>query len=323
MTPFYTDSQAKPESKGKDNTSGFQHYLLVLNPNSGSSRCEELKSLALAKAGEHGKKIDFAYVEKDQPLDKAIEEGLRSGAQALVAAGGDGTVAAVATEAWRRGLPLAVIPSGTANLFARELGIPLNLDEALELLFQPHSLRWVDFMLIDNKVYLCHVSVGAYSWIASNTEPPAKKMFGRLAYVWNGARLIAKKKHWTFQLRIDGKPHVRRASTLMITNVGSMGAGNMRWTVEAKPDDGQIEIVVIRAKTFSHYLKLFISYLTAREHPHLQETLCVKSEASISSPAQICVMGDGEKIAQGDFRFKVEHQALQIIGPLLPDPSLH
>lgn len=297
-----------------DKFEALSHFLFVLNSKSGNSQCENLKALAVTKAQLYGKTVSFLNLDPSVSLEEAIDEAVAAGAQVLVAAGGDGTVSAIATQARRVKLPLGVIPSGTANLFARELNIPLVIEAAVEQIFQCHT-RLVDVVLIDKHVYLCHISVGTYSLIASNTQSPAKKKFGRGAYIFNGLKLLFKKKHWTFQLEIDGKRHVRRASTLMITNVGAMGAGNLRWTNEALPDDGQIEICVIRARTLKHYLKLFFSYLSGREHPHLQETLIIRSEARISSPSRLCVMGDGEEITQGDFSLKVEARALEVLAP--------
>lgn len=317
----YSDREAQDEST--DKLQKFSSYLLVLNPKSGNSRCEELKTLAQAKAKLYGKTVDFLELDPSLSLDEAIKKAVEKGAQVLVAVGGDGTLSSIATQARRHRLPLGVIPSGTANLFARELGIPLVIAEAVDLLFKAESTRAVDMVLIQDRVFLCHISVGAYSLIATNTQPPAKKKFGRLAYIWNGLDLLLKKKHWAFQLIIDGKRHVRKASTLMITNVGAMGAGNLRWSTNAKPDDGQIEICVIRARTLNHYLKLMLSYLSGREHPHLQETLIVRSEAHITAPSKIWVMGDGEEVTQGGFDLKVEPRSLEVIAPGAYGETLH
>lgn len=289
----------------------WSHFAIISNPHSGSSRGEELQTLAEATALGQGKTLTFIPLGPD--LEHSVRAAQLAGAQVLVAAGGDGTVATVATLAYRLNMPLGVIASGTANLLARDLGLPLQAEAALNLLFRKPRSRMIDLVAIEKRVYLCHISVGTYSWISCETPAPAKKRFGRLAYVWNALRLLSLKKLWTFHMDIDGVAIRRRASTLMITNTSMMGAGAMRWHQKAAIDDGIVEICVIRARSLQHYLGLLLSYIRRSPHPTLQEVVHVQKYATIKASSPLPVMGDGERITDGGFRFDVHPRALQVL----------
>lgn len=310
--PFpYSGDAANNSSTKVDSSTDFQHYVIVSNKRSGSSRGDDLARIVQEKAAQFDKLIDFVELEGD--VESQIDQAIARGAQALIAAGGDGTVSSLATLAFRKSLAFGVIPSGTANLFARELSIPLQAEEALDLILQTDRPRPVDLILIEQRVYLCHISVGTYTSIGSQTQTAAKKKYGRFAYIWRALRLLKHKRLWTFRMEVDGKAFKRRASTLMITNVGAMGAGELRWTPDAKLDDGIVEICVIRARSLRHYLELFASYMLGREHPHLQETIPVHQGAHIKVSRPLPIHGDGEDIAKGDFSFEVRPQALKVL----------
>jgi diacylglycerol kinase family enzyme len=252
-----------------------------------------------------------------------MQQAAHSGAEVFVAAGGDGTLASVATEAYRLGRAFGVIPSGTANVFAAEHLIPKGIEDAVDLVFEEGSVEPVDLVMVDGKAFLCHISVGTYSWITTTTPQAAKKKFGRIAYIWNAVKLLFKERIWTFELDVDGRRMMRRASTIMVTNAGSMGATGLRWGENISTHDGVMEICIIRARSFRHYLSLFWSFLTKKPHHPMREYIYVKQQASIQGPRHLPIRADGEEIGKGSFALTVEKHGLGVLMPPDARETLH
>jgi YegS/Rv2252/BmrU family lipid kinase len=301
----------------------FRHYFFVINPASGSANVEKLQGYAEEKAEKLGKKVGFHFLQPKDDLTRIMQEAADSGAEVFVAAGGDGTLASVATEAYRLGRAFGVVPSGTANVFAAEHLIPKSIEDAVDLVFQEGSVEPVDLVMVDGKAFLCHISLGTYSWITTTTPQTAKKKFGRVAYVWNAVKLLFKERIWTFELDVDGKRMMRRASTIMVTNAGSMGATGLRWGEGINTHDGVMEICIIRARNFGHYLSLFWSFLTKKPHHPLREYVYVKRHASIKGPRHLPIRADGEEIGSGMFAMTVEKHGLGVVMPANARETLH
>lgn len=331
--PFVTPGAASPlpaqeaecNSRTQDLDEGlsFRNYFFVINPASGSANVEKLQSYAQEKAQKLGKIVNFHQLQPKDDLPGIMEEAARQGAEVFVAAGGDGTLASVATEAYRLGKAFGVIPSGTANVFAAEHSIPKSIEDAVDLVFEEGSVEPVDLVMVDNKAFLCHISVGTYSWITTTTPQHAKKRFGRIAYLWNAVKLLFKERIWTFELDVDGKKMMRRASTIMVTNAGSMGATGLRWGENISTHDGVMEICIIRARNFRHYMSLFWSMLIRKPHHPLKEYVFVQNKASIKGPSHLPIRADGEEIGKGFFELKVEKHGLGVVMPANARETLH
>lgn len=309
----------KDESPALPSKLPYRRYFLLINPASGSADCERLEAYAKQKAAELGKDLRCHCLKKGESLRQVLEN--EADAEVLVAAGGDGTLASVATEAVHLGKVFAAIPAGTANVFAAEHGIPKKMEAAVDLMFEHGAVRPVDVLTVGEKAFLCHISIGSYSLITTNTPARYKKMFGRIAYVWNTILLMAKERIWTFELQIDGQKVMRRASTIMIANAGSMGATGLRWGDNIDSADGIVEVCVIRARTFRHYLALFWAFLRKKPHRHLKEYFHVQRDVVIRGPSDIPIRADGEKIGKGSFHVRVRKHGIQVILPPAPQLS--
>lgn len=303
----------KEESPGEPSKLPYRQYFLVLNPASGSADCDRLEAYARQKAAALGKSIVFHRLRRDESLHSVLDEA--QDAEVIAAAGGDGTLASVATEAVNRGKVFAAIPCGTANVFAAEHGIPKKMEDAVDLMLERGTVQPVDLLAVGEKAFLCHISIGTYSLITTNTPTRYKKMFGRVAYIWNTIRIMLTERIWTFELEIDGKRMVRRASTIMVANAGSMGASGLRWGENIDSADGIVEICVIRARSFKHYAALFWAFLRKKPHKHLKEYFYVTREAVIRGPDDIPIRADGEKIGNGSFHVRVRKHGINVIVP--------
>ena len=136
----------------------------MLNAESGTLRDVDIGRLgALIERvlGEAGHEI-VSLAPADRPIDEALEEAFEGGIDCLLVGGGDGSISAAAALAWRRGAILAVLPGGTMNLYARTLGLPLDVEEAVRALGTAR-VRAVDIATANGRPFLHQFSVGIHA----------------------------------------------------------------------------------------------------------------------------------------------------------------
>ena len=286
----------------------------VINPVAGSCQAALVQTTLEEACMGAGLHCDCYFTQPGADIIGRVRQALRQGYERVVAAGGDGTVAAVATALANQSIPLAVLPVGTANLLARELDIPLDLAAACELATRGQTLRAIDAMQINGQLFLSHISLGVYSKIAENTSTTAKRYFRQIAYVWNAIPELLGRRTWRFALQVDGQVSRPRASFIMIANVGGIGAGDLRWGPDIRPDDGEVNICIVHARKLWDYVVLGWHVLTHRhdEAPKLAYQKA-KHNVAIRAHKRVPVRGDGEIIGQTAVDIAILPHALNIV----------
>jgi diacylglycerol kinase family enzyme/membrane-associated phospholipid phosphatase len=190
-----------------------------------------------------------------------------AGADIVVAAGGDGTVRVVCTEMAGTGVPVGVLPVGTGNLLARNLGIPLAQDQALDTILNGQD-RAIDTVRIEGDDleptrFVVMAGLGLDAAIMAGAADALKARIGWPAYVVAGARQL-RYPAVRVDVSVDDAPPVRRrARTVVIGNVGSLQAG-IPLLPDAKIDDGLIDVVVIAPRRVFGWVPLAVRVLTRR-----------------------------------------------------------
>ena len=188
---------------------------------------------------------------------RAAEDALEGEPTVVIVAGGDGTVRTVAEVVRGTCTPIALLPAGTGNLLARNLGLPLNdVDDAVATAFSGMT-RAVDVGVaeLENEtgerrthLFLVMAGIGLDAEMAEHTTVLAKKRLGWMAYVAPIARSVIANRLFHLDYRVDAG-HVRstRAHTVIVGNCGTL-TGNMRLIPTAKVDDGLLDVVMFRPK---------------------------------------------------------------------------
>ncbi|EIE51356.1 diacylglycerol kinase, catalytic region [Citreicella sp. 357] len=178
-------------------------YCIILNGRSGDQGEDARRAKLTALCDAAGISARIVVPPRKQPLEEASAEALaRTGADVLVASGGDGTIAAVATAAHAADVPMGIIPQGTFNYFARGLGIPEDADGAVNALASGVP-RDVSLAEANGEVFLNNTSLGVYPLILQRRE----SVYAR----WGRSRLAA---YWSVLLTLSG---MRRPLKLSLT----------------------------------------------------------------------------------------------------------
>ena len=186
---------------------------------------------------------------------RAVEDAV----DLVLVAGGDGTVRVVCAELARSGIPTAVLPAGTGNLLARNLGISLDLGTALTEVLDGSEQR-IDSVLIEGDQltadrFVVMAGLGLDAAIIADAPDDLKKRVGWAAYVVSTVKNL-NHPFVRVEITVDDRPPVRRrARTVVIGNVGTLQA-NIPLLPDATPDDGRIDAVVLTPRRISHWPRL-------------------------------------------------------------------
>jgi len=180
----------------------------------------------------------------------------------VLACGGDGTVIACAEGLAGCRIPLAVIPAGTGNLLARNLGLPLGLDAALVVALTGDDMP-LDMGSANGKPFVVMAGVGLDAKMLESASESLKKRVGWPAYVLAALRHL-RDRPMRVRLRADGGPPLRRrAGGVIVGNVGRL-QGGMSLLPDAKPDDGLLDVAVLTARGWTGWLALAAQLLLRR-----------------------------------------------------------
>jgi diacylglycerol kinase family enzyme len=177
---------------------------------------------------------------------RAVREAVTAGARLVFAAGGDGTVRACAQVLEGTGVPLAIVPLGTANLVARALGVPDRIGPALRVGFRGRD-RLIDLACVEDPggvVFVAMAGIGLDAAVVRAARGDGKRRLGWVAYLAAGARHLGWGER-EFSVRLDDETVVcRRARCVVVGNVGLL-PGGFRLLPEAWVDDGWLDVGIL------------------------------------------------------------------------------
>ena len=198
----------------------------------------------------------------EDPGRGQAESAVSAGVDLVLACGGDGTVTACAEGIAGTGVPLAIIPMGTGNLLARNLGLPTGLDEALAVALggvqQP-----IDAGRVNGTLFVVMAGLGLDARMLSGASEPLKKQLGWVAYAISAVRHLGDRPVRVTVSADGGRRRRMRASALVVGNVGWL-RGGLPLLPDARPDDGMLDAVVLIAGGPARWLAVAAAILLHR-----------------------------------------------------------
>jgi diacylglycerol kinase (ATP) len=233
---------------------GTSKTLFVINPVSGGKTKTDWESAIRNHFGSISDSFDF-FILTGKHDETSVAHWIENVAPTkVVAVGGDGTVSLVAKQLLGKNLPLGILPAGSANGMARELGLPLGVDDSLNVISRG-QIRDVDVIRINEKYYCLHLSdIGLNALLIKNFEEG--KIRGKLGYATKVLKTLWTKSQ--MELDIKTKDHEVRVQALMVVlaNATKYGTGAVI-NPEGNMYDGRFEVVVMKRLALSELLKMW------------------------------------------------------------------
>jgi diacylglycerol kinase (ATP) len=184
-------------------------------------------------------------VDKSRKAPKHVKRAVKDGAELVLVWGGDGMVQRCVDTLAGGDVAMGIIPAGTANLLANNLGIPIDLERALDVALHGRRRR-LDVGAVDGEHFAVMAGCGFDAEMIRGADRGLKDKAGRLAYVWSGARALRVPRR-QMRVRVDGVTFFEgEASCVLVGNVSTISGGFTAFA-DARPDDGVLDVGVVTA----------------------------------------------------------------------------
>ena len=275
-------------SSGPQPDSGLR-VDLILNPTklSESGRADVVRALERAGADD----VRVVETTEDDPGVGQARASAAGGADVVVACGGDGTVMACVTALAGGDVPLAIIPQGTGNLLARNLGIPLQVSRAARVAVRGNRQR-IDVGAVGEERFAVMAGMGFDAAMLRDAPEKAKARVGALAYLGAAARNL-REPGFLCTVTVDDLPPIRRrARTVLVGNVGRL-QGGLPLLPGAAADDGLLDVAVISPRTFGETVAfLWRFFLRSARSGHMETLIGRRVEVRSVEPQPVQLDGD-------------------------------
>ncbi len=220
-----------------------------------------------------------------------------AGARLVFAAGGDGTVRACAEALAGTGIPLAIVPIGTANLTAQALGVPGRAGQAIDAGFSGRDRR-IDLARVEGTSFAAMAGIGLDAAVVGAVHPNLKRRLGWIAYAMSGVMQLSHPPY-EFTVRLgDAEPLTTQARCVVVGNTGLL-PGGFALLPGARLDDGLLNVAILAPSGTLGWVRVAGLILTRSRHQDRQlaryQARCIQISAGRDLPRQI----DGEMIAPG------------------------
>ncbi|WP_162924647.1 diacylglycerol/lipid kinase family protein [Rubrobacter indicoceani] len=282
--------------------------VVIGNPASGNSDMERLESFARILEG----RFDSVEVWPTEYPQHATELATKAGVKVIVAAGGDGTVNEV-INGMVGGATLAILPLGTANVLARELGIPLKPEKACKKLLSAQEIV-IDIGIVTNESgesrrFACMAGVGFDAHVINSVPSRLKKLLGIAAFALTAFKVFAVGRMPEISMTSAGETH--RAQFAILANGGLYG-GDFKSSEDASLTSGFLDVVYVQK--VARLLRPDILTRILTQNPLSRDTRNFRAtELYVESAGEVPVQIDGEVWGELPMKFHIEPRFLRVI----------
>lgn len=253
-------------------------------------------------------------VSKSKQAPKRVHQAIEAGAEVVLVWGGDGMVQRSVDASVGSPVTLAILPAGTANLLAANLGIPQDMDHALDVALYGRD-RTLDVGTVNGEHFAVMSGLGFDAEMIDAADGSAKQKLGRLAYVRTGVEAM-RADPVKVRIKVDGTPWFKGAVTCVL--VGNVGTATGGLTVfnDAEPDDGVLDVGVVTAEGAGQWLRVLgrAARQQVDRSPFVHTTRATKVTVRMSRP-RLYELDGGSRSKQKRLRFRVKPRAINVRVP--------
>jgi diacylglycerol kinase (ATP) len=262
----------------------------------------------------------WSIVPKSRKAPKQVRRALDAGAELIFAWGGDGMVQRCVDVVAGTEAALAIVPAGTANLLASNLGIPKDVEAAVEVGLSGERLK-LDVGRVNGEGFAVMAGAGFDARMIAGADGRLKERLGRAAYLVSGAKNL-RARPFGARIKVDGAEWFRgEASCILLGNVGKL-FGGVEVFAEARPDDGRLALGVVTADGVVQWLRTLARAAlgTASESPYARTTTARIVRIKLDRKVRYQLDG-GERTKVKSLRIVVEPGAVEVCVPRAADAA--
>jgi len=288
----------------------FPRILIIYNPISGRRR-KALLDAVTARLRDAGCVVHISCTEKRGDAERIAAEASPERHDAIAVAGGDGTINEVLNGMTQSALPLGLIPMGTANVLAAEIGLPVTADAIADALLAGRRQR-IDLGVAGARRFVMMAGVGFDADVVQGIVPGLKRAVGKGAYVWQSLVEMLRYRPQRFAITIDNVAH--SAASAVFAN-GHFYAGRFTCAPEARLTDGRFHVCLFkragRIAVARYGLALMLGSLHRRSDIEIVPATRIRVAGEDGSP----VHGDGDILAKTPLDIDILPGGVELIVP--------
>jgi diacylglycerol kinase (ATP) len=289
--------------------------LLIANPHSRHGEAGMRQALEALQA--HGIAVECPDWKPDSLTRIITAKAAEMGA--VIVAGGDGSINAAARGLIESGLPLGILPTGTANDLARTLGIPNDLDGAARIISEGR-LRRIDIGMANDCPFFNVASIGFGVDLTRALTRDSKRRWGKLGYAVAAIRALRRMRPFTARIVQDDEVHLSRTVHLAVGN-GRHYGGGMTIAGDAEIDDHRRDVFSLEVKGIWGLLRLLPALRSGRHDAWTEIRTLAGKEIEVSTRRPRSVNTDGEITTRTPVRFAIRLSAVAVFVPASADGS--
>jgi diacylglycerol kinase (ATP) len=281
----------------------MDEILVILNPAARSERArnvwDRIESLPRARV---------RPTQAPGDAQRFAREAADAGIRVVVAAGGDGTINDVVNGIAGSGTALGILPVGTMNVFAAELGLPNDLEEAWEVVEAGYT-RSIDLAQANDHFFVQLAGIGFDAQVVERTSWNFKKNFGPLSYLVSAAQIAAEKPP---RIVVESEGRTWEGSFVLIGNGRFYGAP-INVFKEAKLDDGLLDILILKNLGYLDLARFLTGVFTGTHTEFEDVDYFQTSLANVRSDEEVPVEVDGELMGKLPVDFRIAPRKLRVV----------
>ncbi|MEO5721668.1 MAG: diacylglycerol kinase family protein [Chthoniobacterales bacterium] len=292
----------------------MKRIAVILNPAARGQRAHRLRERVETIARD----ATLVFTGRAGDAEALARTAVAEGFTGVVAAGGDGTVNEVVNGIAGSDATLGLLPLGTMNVYAAELGLPGHDLEACWQIIAEDQTRHVDLPSANEKHFVQLAGVGFDAQAIKETSRALKRSFGPLSYIVSAAQIAARQPP---RLRIESEHAVTEEGSFVLVGNGRLYGGPFPFFKQAVIDDGLFDVLIFKRLNYLEIIRymqdvLFSSQITSPEVEYFQTTsLRVTSEGDV--PVEI----DGELVGTCPVQFNIRPSGLRVFAPPRPEKN--
>ncbi len=241
---------------------------LIVNPVSGKGDTTNRRKIITELATNLGWYGDYVETTRYLSAFQVAKKEASKGTKHIIVCGGDGTIREVLQAVTNKKIAVGIVPLGTGNLLAKNLSLPLDVEEALKVALVGNH-KPIDVGVANGEYFSIIAGIGLDAEIMHSAKRELKDRFGLLAYVMVALRKL-NNRSGKYEITLDKKkPFVVKAKTIMASNMGKLTSG-IEVVPSTDPQSGSLQLGVIKAQSLSSWINIVIHALlgTADNSPH-------------------------------------------------------
>lgn len=283
---------------------GFKH-----GNTSGMNPAEIVKTIS-DTFFKYNAEADFALTEAAGDAKKIAKEAAGQNYDAVLAVGGDGTINEVINGIAGTDVTLGVVPLGTANVFAIQMGLPGDIKEACELLFEGKTVD-IDLGRINKHYFACMAGIGFDAHVIKAADCRMKKVFGALSYIFAAMMAYFSYRFTEIKIKIDGQKIKKNGHLVLVFN-GKYYGGQMVLAPKADLVDGYLDVCIFKRKNIFSFISYAYGIFKGNLHKYTTVEYCRCKKISIKGKTRHPLHADAEYIGETPAKIKIFPKHLKV-----------